>query len=169
MTTYPSYVLPFTNLVSSTLMTVRTLPRYTSLENELFTSDHRSKQTEPVVARSPSEEHAENDLRERTMQNSKKNSFQLQRANLTKLDPYQQLLTSPSGEACGGVYRMSSSEALQIGLLLRQQEEQFGTNMYDSLLDSDESELERLTLSENLTTEEALLEIFIRKYNTSRK
>ncbi len=42
-------------------------------------------------------------------------------------------MTSPSGEACGGVYRMSSSEALQIGLLLSQQEEQFGEYFVFSL------------------------------------
>ncbi len=41
--------------------------------------------------------------------------------------------------------------------------------MYDSLKDSDESELERLTVGEGLSTEEALLEIFTVKFNPSRQ
>ena len=59
--------------------------------------------------------------------------------------------------------RMTSSDALQIGLLLSQQEAEFGVNMYDSLENSDENTIRRL-VAQGYTNDEAVLEIFNRKY-----
>jgi hypothetical protein len=59
--------------------------------------------------------------------------------------------------------RVSSTDALQLGLLLAQQESQFGTNMYESLTTNDEDELHRIKGS-GLTTDQAALDIFRRKY-----
>eukprot|EP01039_Chlorochromonas_danica_P003720 gene3720-4069_t len=56
--------------------------------------------------------------------------------------------------------RLKSSEALQVGLLLSQQEEEYGTNMYDSLRPEDEEVIRRLTTDDHLTTYEAVLKIF---------
>lgn len=60
--------------------------------------------------------------------------------------------------------RVSSSEALQIGFMLSQQESEFGTNMYESLEAADEPEIQRLTTEGGMSTDEALLTIFQRKY-----
>ena len=60
-------------------------------------------------------------------------------------------------------YRMKAHEALQIGLILSQQEQQFGTNMYQALKPEDEPEIERLN-SMGFSTEEAILKIFQRRY-----
>lgn len=59
--------------------------------------------------------------------------------------------------------RMTSSDALQIGLLLSQQEAEFGVNMYDSLENADENTIRRL-VAQGYTNDEAVLEIFNRKY-----
>jgi hypothetical protein len=50
-------------------------------------------------------------------------------------------------------------EALQIGLILSQQEQEFGTNMYQSLTPEDEPEIERLNAL-GFSAEEAILHIF---------
>jgi hypothetical protein len=60
-------------------------------------------------------------------------------------------------------YRMKAHEALQIGLILSQQEQQFGTNMYQSLTPDDEPEIERLN-GLGFSTEEAILKIFQKRY-----
>lgn len=62
-----------------------------------------------------------------------------------------------------GRFRMKAHEALQIGLILSQQEQEFGTNMYQALTPEDEPEIERLN-SMGFSTEEAILKIFRRKY-----
>jgi hypothetical protein len=62
-----------------------------------------------------------------------------------------------------GPYRMKAHEALQIGLILSQQEQQFGTNMYQSLTPDDEPEIEHLN-SLGFSTEEAILKIFQKRY-----
>ncbi len=59
-----------------------------------------------------------------------------------------------------------SSDALQTGLLLAQQEEKFGTNMFDSITTEDEPELNRL-LAMGLTSEEAALQLFNKKFERS--
>jgi hypothetical protein len=61
------------------------------------------------------------------------------------------------------ILRMSSCDALQIGLLLSQQEAEFGTNMYDSLEDSDEPSIRRL-VAQGYSNDEAVLEIFNMKF-----
>jgi hypothetical protein len=58
---------------------------------------------------------------------------------------------------------MSSCDALQIGLMLSQQEIEFGVNMYDSLEDSDEPAIRRL-VAQGYSNDEAVLEIFNRKF-----
>jgi hypothetical protein len=73
---------------------------------------------------------------------------------------------SPSSGRGGGgepLLRMSSSECLQIGLMLSQQEAEFGTNMYDSLEEADEAMIRRL-VARGLTNDEAVLEIFELKF-----
>jgi hypothetical protein len=60
-------------------------------------------------------------------------------------------------------YRMKAHEALQIGLILSQQEHAFGTNMYQSLTPNDEPEIERLNRL-GYSTEEAILQIFQKKF-----
>lgn len=60
-------------------------------------------------------------------------------------------------------YRMRAHEALQIGLILAQQEQEFGTNMYQSLTPEDEPEIERLN-SLGFSTEEAILKIFQKRF-----
>ena len=59
--------------------------------------------------------------------------------------------------------RLSLSDALQIGLLLSQQEEEHGVNMYDSLEVSDESTIRKLC-QQGFSNDEAVLEIFNRKF-----
>jgi hypothetical protein len=60
-------------------------------------------------------------------------------------------------------YRMKAHEALQIGLILSQQEHAFGTNMYQSLTSEDEPEIARLNKA-GFSVEEAILQIFNRKF-----
>lgn len=60
-------------------------------------------------------------------------------------------------------YRMKAHEALQIGLILSQQEQQFGTNMYQALRPEDEPEIEQLN-SMGYSTEEAILKIFQKRF-----
>lgn len=57
-------------------------------------------------------------------------------------------------------------EALEIGLLLSEQEAEFGINMYDSLTPADDPEIEYLT-SQGYSTDEAILIIFERRYYRS--
>jgi hypothetical protein len=59
--------------------------------------------------------------------------------------------------------KMSANEALQIGLLLSQQEQEFGTNMYESLVQEDEDELVIL-MQKGMSSHDAALEIFKRKF-----
>jgi len=60
-------------------------------------------------------------------------------------------------------YRMKAHEALQIGLILSQQEQQFGTNMYQSLRPEDEPEIEHWN-NLGFSTEEAILKIFQKRF-----
>lgn len=59
--------------------------------------------------------------------------------------------------------RMSSDDALQLALLLSEQESRYGVNMYDSLQTTDEPEIQQLMVHEGKTMEEAVLEVFNRK------
>lgn len=61
------------------------------------------------------------------------------------------------------ILRLSSNDALQIGLLLSQQEEEHGVNMYDSLEVSDEATIRKLC-QQGYSNDEAVLEIFNRKF-----
>ena len=61
-------------------------------------------------------------------------------------------------------YKMKAHEALQIGLILSQQEHTYGTNMYQSLTPEDEPEIERLSRL-GYSTEEAILHIFQTRFH----
>ena len=58
--------------------------------------------------------------------------------------------------------RIYSSDALQIGLLLAQQEEKYGTNMFVSISKDDQEELNELK-EDGMTTDQAAMKIFKRK------
>ena len=60
--------------------------------------------------------------------------------------------------------KISAAETLQIGLLLSQQEREYGTNMYESLTPADEIELINL-VNNGLPSHEAALQIFERKFS----
>lgn len=68
-------------------------------------------------------------------------------------------ISSPTGKK---LLKIKSSDALRVGLLLSQQEDEYGTNMYNVLLPEDEPELNRL-IDTGLTTDQAALEIFKKK------
>ncbi len=57
---------------------------------------------------------------------------------------------------------MSSAEAIQLAMLLSEQEAQYGVNMYDSLKPEDEPEIQSM-MANGKTMEEAVLAIFNRK------
>lgn len=59
--------------------------------------------------------------------------------------------------------RMSSTEALQIGLILADQERKYGLNMYQSVGPSDRSRVD-VYVSRGFTVEEAILRIFEKKH-----
>lgn len=59
--------------------------------------------------------------------------------------------------------RMNSHEALQLALLLSDQEARHGINMYDSLQLTDEPIIQHLIMNEGKSMEEAVLEVFNRK------
>jgi hypothetical protein len=61
------------------------------------------------------------------------------------------------------VHKIKSTDALQLGLLLSQQEKEYGVNMYESLQPDDEIEMERLMKDKGLNAKDAALEIFNRK------
>lgn len=56
-------------------------------------------------------------------------------------------------------YDTSEHEALRIGLIISQQEAQFGVNMYDALLPHDEPAIEEL-VNKDHTLDEAVMCIF---------
>jgi hypothetical protein len=58
---------------------------------------------------------------------------------------------------------ITAADALQVGLLLSQQEKEFGTNMYESLRPEDEEELAKLVNS-GLSSQDAALQIFQKKF-----
>lgn len=59
--------------------------------------------------------------------------------------------------------RMNSSEAVQMAMMLSEQEEKYGVNMFDSLRPSDEPEIERL-VTIGYTLEQAVYALFEQKY-----
>jgi hypothetical protein len=59
--------------------------------------------------------------------------------------------------------KITSTDALQVGLLLSQQEREFGTNMYESMKPADEAELIRL-MATGRSSQQAALEIFQKKF-----
>ena len=59
--------------------------------------------------------------------------------------------------------RMTSSEALQIGVILAEQERRFGTNMYVSLAPEDDPKIDKYC-RRGFTVEEAILRVFEKKY-----
>lgn len=65
--------------------------------------------------------------------------------------------------------KMKATDALQVGLLLSQQEEEYGTNMYDSLKAEDEAEIRRIVATDRITTYEAILRIFEERFVNSQK
>lgn len=69
-------------------------------------------------------------------------------------DPDAQLIES---------LRMSSTEALQIGLILTDQERKYGVNMYQSISPKDKSKIEAY-VARGFTVEEAILRIFEKKH-----
>lgn len=79
----------------------------------------------------------------------------------------QTVLQSTSTSSKAPLNRLKSSDALQLGLLLSQQETEYGINMYESLQPEDEQEMERLVRSQQITPKEAILEIFNKKLNLS--
>jgi hypothetical protein len=58
---------------------------------------------------------------------------------------------------------VTSTDALQIGLLLSQQEQEFGTNMFESLTADDEAEMQSLRTA-GYSLDQAALEIFSTKF-----
>lgn len=76
--------------------------------------------------------------------------------------PYRTNSHSQSNISIG---RTSDQEALEIGMIISQQESEFGINMYDSLTPADEPEIANLT-SQGYTTDEAILMIFNRRYRS---
>jgi hypothetical protein len=63
----------------------------------------------------------------------------------------------------GSLLRMSSTEAIQIGMVLAEQEKKFGTNMYESLQKDDEPMIQEY-VKKGYTTEESILMVFEDKY-----
>jgi hypothetical protein len=59
--------------------------------------------------------------------------------------------------------RMNSSEAVQMAMMLSEQEEKYGVNMFDSLRPSDEPEIERL-VTIGYTLEQAVYALFEQNY-----
>lgn len=64
--------------------------------------------------------------------------------------------------------RMTSTEALQIGFILSEQEKLYGTNMYESLQAADEVEIAKY-VAKGFTSEEAIMRIFEKKYVPSNR
>ena len=62
--------------------------------------------------------------------------------------------------------RMSSTEAIQIGMMLAEQEKKYGTNMYESLQKADEPKVAEF-VKKGYTTEEAILMVFEDKFVNS--
>lgn len=64
-------------------------------------------------------------------------------------------------------YDTSEHEALRIGLIISQQEAQFGINMYDALLPNDEPKIEEL-VKKGCTLDEAVMCIFEARFGKMR-
>jgi hypothetical protein len=62
-----------------------------------------------------------------------------------------------------GPKRLSSSEAIQLAMMLSEQESQYGVNMYDSLQPEDEPEIQAM-IAQGMSMEDAVLAIFDRKF-----
>ncbi len=75
----------------------------------------------------------------------------------------------PANHSVGGVPpprsipRMNSSEAVQMAMMLSEQESKYGVNMFDSLRAVDEPEIERL-VNVGYTLEQAVYALFEQKY-----
>lgn len=79
------------------------------------------------------------------------------------LDEYAPAKSHNSIRRKGSDLRMSSTEALQLGMLLAEQEKRFGANMYETLQKEDEPMVQEY-VSKGYTTEEAILLIFEDRY-----
>jgi hypothetical protein len=64
-------------------------------------------------------------------------------------------------------YDNSEHEILRISLMISQQESQFGVNMYDALLPTDEADVSTL-VRKGLTLDEAVLRIFESRFGKTR-
>lgn len=62
-----------------------------------------------------------------------------------------------------GPKRLSSSEAIQLAILLSEQEAQYGANMYDSLRPEDDAEIQGM-MAQGMEMEAAVMAVFERKY-----
>lgn len=60
--------------------------------------------------------------------------------------------------------QITAADTMQIGLLLSQQEKEFGTNMYDCLTAEDEEELLEM-MNAGMSSHEAALQLFQRKFS----
>lgn len=69
---------------------------------------------------------------------------------------------SPSGPQ-PNLARMNSDDAMQLAMMLSEQEAQYGINMYDSLKPQDEPEIQTL-IARGMTLEQAVYSIFERKF-----
>jgi hypothetical protein len=62
-----------------------------------------------------------------------------------------------------GPKRLNSSEAIQLAMMLSEQESLYGANMYDSLQPEDDAEIQAM-IAQGMSMEEAVLGVFERKY-----
>jgi hypothetical protein len=62
-----------------------------------------------------------------------------------------------------GPKRLNSSEAIQLAMMLSEQESLYGANMYDSLQPEDDAEIQAM-IAQGMSMEEAVLGVFERKF-----
>lgn len=104
-----------------------------------------------------SEEHKSSEESQKTLTKKKSSFFP------TLLDEQgNEVQQEDSNKAMSPRLRMKGAEALQIGLLLGQQEREHGENMYD-LSPAEEQEVHML-VQQGMTSDEAALQIFNRKH-----
>lgn len=86
--------------------------------------------------------------------------------NNTKLNPNPPSTSSPSVgdlQKEKTLRRMTSDDAMNLAILLSEQDSMYGVNMYDSLAPQDEATIQTL-LREGMTLEQAVLKIFNTKH-----
>ena len=81
-------------------------------------------------------------------------------------DPYSRPLPPPPAAApAPAAARNADEQAMQVALLISQQEAEFGINMYDSLTPADQPEIDSLVAS-GYTTDDAIQMLFDRRYRS---